>query len=726
MTSVLLFIALPLMCAKGLGGNIPQIVYLAQFAERWLNEGCGGPDWCGGADINLSGGVDFEDYAKLTDFLSGRITVEEGRLSRAGSPFFAKGANYCFGRYIQRYILNAQNIEAHNGWQFFHDFDPDEIKTEMLFLKTHLNANTFRILTPCEQRFDPYVTYHGFEPWFLADGSINPIYRNRIIKILDIAYQSGIYIQLELFHNIQNSEITESYGYIGPGTLREQFYINYLNSLIDPALTYHPALLAYEVGNEMLVKHPDNYWTQTGHEARVLSFISRMITVIRSLDGNHLVTSGEVVTLPGSGPSQQLWHYPCAEFALINDIDNLNNGAAFSLYELVDYISPHFYTPAEGLSYTAGEVAAYSDKPVVMGEFGYWVSDTDKLQTDKGGYLEDQQLHFEAGFDAIENNHLQGILCWSPFPLFEDLVPGKFEKATWQWGLECRLFDEYKAGDYLVPGDYDGDHRTDMAVFRSTTGRWSVRDVGEFDFGRGHVPVPADYDGDGDDDMAVFNAETLQWEIFGQPSIAHVLPTFIPGDYLVPADYDGDAAADVTVFRSTTSTWHIQDIGEFTFGGQGQIVAVHDYNGDGAYDIGLFDPATLMWHVYGIMVSPHLLTDYLADDYIVPADYDGDGRAERAVYRSAASTWHIEGLGPFTFGGSGQIPAAADYDGDGDEDIAVFDPGTLKWHVYGMSDVPYFVIKRKIYYDDTWELFRADDLTPFPAAVTFLNRRPVD
>jgi hypothetical protein len=79
-----------------------------------------------------------------------------------------------------------------------------------------------------------------------------------------------------------------------------------------------------------------------------------------------------------------------------------------------------------------------------------------------------------------------------------------------RWGLDT---------DKPVPGDYDGDGRTDVAVHRKLiafpeTGtwwvmysqdhnycvtRWASNNIGEFD-----IPVPADYDGDGETDLAYY------------------------------------------------------------------------------------------------------------------------------------------------------------------------------------------------------------------------------
>ena len=73
----------------------------------------------------------------------------------------------------------------------------------------------------------------------------------------------------------------------------------------------------------------------------------------------------------------------------------------------------------------------------------------------------------------------------------------------------------------IGPGDFDGDGRADLVVFRPGTGRWDTRPSStgfttatSLPFGTsGDVPVPGDYDGDGKTDLAVYRPSNGGWYI---------------------------------------------------------------------------------------------------------------------------------------------------------------------------------------------------------------------
>ena len=103
-----------------------------------------------------------------------------------------------------------------------------------------------------------------------------------------------------------------------------------------------------------------------------------------------------------------------------------------------------------------------------------------------------------------------------------------------------------------LPGDFDANGATDLAVYRSATGTWRVQNQSDIQFGEpGDLPVPGDYNGDERADVAIYRPSSGMWFIRNQFAVQFGEP----GDVPVPADYNGDGLADIAVYRPSTGFW---------------------------------------------------------------------------------------------------------------------------------------------------------------------------
>ncbi|MBI1761882.1 MAG: PQQ-dependent sugar dehydrogenase [Acidobacteria bacterium] len=264
--------------------------------------------------------------------------------------------------------------------------------------------------------------------------------------------------------------------------------------------------------------------------------------------------------------------------------------------------------------------------------------------------------------------------------------------------------------------DFDGDGKTDFAVWNGPTGNWAVLNSGNSalqttQWGAGYAPyndviVPGDYDGDGKIDHAIWRGADSLWYIRKSSDSQAVLqlwganyaPYF---DIPTPGDFDGDGKTDLAVWRPSNGTWYVKRSSDGSYlievwGQPGDTPVAADYDGDGKTDFAVWRPADGNWLLklsaggtqtiqWGAGYAPYL-------DVPVPADY---GKADLAIWRGAYSLWYIrkatDGQAVLQLGGANyapyfDIPTPGDYDGDGKADIAVWRPTSGTWFVRQSSD----------------------------------------
>jgi hypothetical protein len=256
------------------------------------------------------------------------------------------------------------------------------------------------------------------------------------------------------------------------------------------------------------------------------------------------------------------------------------------------------------------------------------------------------------------------------------LFAGKGTSGTYQWG---------GATAQPVTGDYDGDGKSDLAVFDTKGGFWYIQTLVGNRLAWGvqwgwdtAKPVPGDYNGDGKSDLAIFDTAGGYWYI--RKLSGEVLAwkqqwgwsTAKP----VPGDYDGDGKSDLAVFDTKGGFWYIQTLAGnrlawgVQWGWDTAKPVPGDYDGDGIDDLAIFDQNTGRWFIRKVSGATLKWQNYwgFAGVVPVPGDYNADGIADQVVYYEGNGLWYflfsngtIDIGGPWT--GAGVTPVPGNYDG---------------------------------------------------------------
>lgn len=331
-----------------------------------------------------------------------------------------------------------------------------------------------------------------------------------------------------------------------------------------------------------------------------------------------------------------------------------------------------------------------------------------------------QQTQLTTGFvNGIEREYIEHTI--------DGVTPVTFGSKSWTftWTAPSRRIGKigfYAAGnaadssggpdgDYIYTtsgsilsgsaiSSFDGDGKSDVAVFRPSNGAWyslnsSDGELGSVVWGLGSdILTPGDFDGDGISDRAVFRPSTGYWYLLESTDGIRFIPWGQAGDIPVPGDYDGDLKTDVAIFRPSLGLWCVlkSSGGEeyYSWGSSSDILVPGDYDGDAKTDVAVFRPSNGFWYIRRSSDGELYQLWGAAGDKPVPADYDGDGKTDIAVFRTSDGGWYVNGSsqGYFSvFWGFGtDTPVPADYDGDGKSDVAVFRPSDGYWYIRNSAD----------------------------------------
>lgn len=254
-----------------------------------------------------------------------------------------------------------------------------------------------------------------------------------------------------------------------------------------------------------------------------------------------------------------------------------------------------------------------------------------------------------------------------------------------------------------VSDDYDGDGITDVAVYETATGDWSIvtSTVGPAQVrfgGPGFSPVPFTFGAY--TSLGIYHVATGTFISDRGDETATSVDPFVPAEWLpAQADYDGDGATDAAVYNKVTGQWSYRRssddvIAGATLGGTGFLAVPADFDGDGKVDVAVYQGSNGAWTYIASSTGMQLSlgTFGVGGRFApVPADYDGDGKADQALYQKKKGKWRFKfsttgTTSNFTgIGGTGWLATPGDFDGDGMVDAGAYRKSTGGWRYQSSS-----------------------------------------
>lgn len=276
-----------------------------------------------------------------------------------------------------------------------------------------------------------------------------------------------------------------------------------------------------------------------------------------------------------------------------------------------------------------------------------------------------------------------------------------------------------RLSDQGLTGDFNGDGKTDMLVYRPTIAEWFVKlsQGSSFSGGwhvtwgntSGDIPLVGDMNGDGRDDIVIYRTNGTFPNIFVNLSngstftgTADSASWGLPSDQPIIGNFSGGGGEDIAVRRPSNATWYFNyynggfDNGtdrQATWGnaGTGDMPVAGNFNGSGAEDIMIYRASSSGWYVnlgYAFDGSTDFSTGWgnTSGDTPLVNDFNRDGRADLGIFRTGSyPNWFTKMSTGSGFTGTGgfstswgehdintEKPLVGNFNGTGGGDVAMF------------------------------------------------------
>jgi len=271
-----------------------------------------------------------------------------------------------------------------------------------------------------------------------------------------------------------------------------------------------------------------------------------------------------------------------------------------------------------------------------------------------------------------------------------------------------------QAGVAYVPGDFNGDGKTDLVITTATGSYWYFSNGnGTFSnpYTRADLPlgsvayVPGDFNGDGKTDLVVTTVTGSYWYFsngdgtfsnpYSRADLALGRVAYVPGDF------NGDKKTDLVITTATGSYWYFSN-GNGTFTtpyARGDLplnsvaYVPGDFNGDGKTDLIVSTGTGAYWYFSngdGTFANRYTRADLNTSTgaTYTPGDFNGDGKTDIVITVNSGSYWYFSnGDGtwntPYTrtdlpLGSVGYV--SGDFNGDKKTDLIITTGSGSYWY----------------------------------------------